>query len=226
MSLFIIRPSGELEETTNKELAINPNNVLLVISHTQKRIFTWMGAKAKPQSKFACARETSRVRMEIGYRITSLEESETTPDFLDAIDEACKITSSQQKYTKPPSTITKEEKEKNAQFKVKKATQELTKKKQVSETSSTKPSLVQKRKALIDIKQILISLSTLPAVQDSTRDYIIFNNKLYIAPDGATEVNSDSVVSLADGSFIADEYVPRLYLEKGEIVVIELWTKS
>ncbi|MBA7550051.1 hypothetical protein ES705_42557 [subsurface metagenome] len=107
-----------------------------------------------------------------------------------------------------------------------KATQELTKKKQVKETSSKKPSLVQKRKTLIDIKQALISLSTLPAVQDSTRDYIIFNNKLYIAPDGATEVNSDSVVSLADGSFIADEYIPRLYLEKGEIVAIELWTKS
>ncbi len=226
MSLFIIKPSGELEETTNKELAIDLNNVLLVISHVQKRIFTWMGAKAKPQSKFACARETSRVRMEIGYRITNLEESETTPDFLDAIDEACKITSSKQKYTKPPSTITTDEKEKDEQLKVEKATQKLTKKKQASETSSTKPSLVQKRKALIDIKQILISLLTLPAVQGFTRDYIIFNNKLYIAPDGATEVNSDSVVNLADGSFIADEYVPRLYLENGEIVAIELWTKS
>lgn len=226
MSLFIIKPSGELEETTNKELAINPNNVLLVISHVQKRIFTWMGAKAKPQSKFACARETSRVRMEIGYRITSLDDSETTPDFLDAIDEACKITSSQQKYTKPPSTVTKGEKEKDAQLKEEKATQELTKKKQVKETSSKKPSLVQKRKILIDIKQTLLSLSTLPAVQGSTRDYIIFKNKLYIAPDGATEVDSDSVVSLADGSFIADEYTPRLYLEKGEIIAIELWTKS
>ncbi|MBA7591393.1 hypothetical protein ES708_33549 [subsurface metagenome] len=185
-----------------------------------------MGAKAKPQSKFACARETSRVRMEIGYRITSLDNSETTPDFLDAIDEACKITSSQQKYTKPPSTTTADEKEKSAQLKAGKATQELSKKKQIDKTSSTKPSLVKKRKTLIDIKQTLSSLSTLPAVQDSTRDYIIFNNKLYIAPDGATDVNSDSEVSLADGSFIADEYTPRLYLEKGEIVAIELWTKS
>lgn len=226
MSLFIIRPSGELEETNNKELAIDPNNVLIVISHVQKITFTWMGAKAKPQSKFACARESSRIRMEIGYRITSLDDSETTPDFLDAIDEACNITSSQQKYTKPPSTVTIVEEEKSEQLKAKKATQELTKKKQVKETSSTQPSLVQKRKTLIDIKQTLRSLSTLPAVQGSTRDYIIFNNKLYIAPDGATDVDSDSVVSLADGSFIADEYIPRLYLEKGEIVAIELWTKN
>ena len=78
----------------------------------------------------------------------------------------------------------------------------------------------------ISRETVVKSLSTLPAVQGSTRDYIIFKKKLYIAPEGATEVDSDSVVSLADGSFIADEYIPRLYLEKGEIVAIELWTKS
>ncbi|MHA1222138.1 MAG: hypothetical protein ACTSP3_02520 [Candidatus Heimdallarchaeaceae archaeon] len=69
MSLFIIQPTGELTECANKEVALSSENVLLVISHNQKKIYTWIGSQASPYSKFACARETARVRMELGYKI-------------------------------------------------------------------------------------------------------------------------------------------------------------
>ncbi|MCK5305397.1 MAG: hypothetical protein KAJ72_09100, partial [Candidatus Heimdallarchaeota archaeon] len=63
MSLYIIQSSGELTECSNKEVAIKSENVLLVISHLQKKIYTWIGGQASPHSKFACARETARIRM-------------------------------------------------------------------------------------------------------------------------------------------------------------------
>ena len=93
MSLYIIQSSGELTECYNKEIAIKSENVLLVISHLQKKIYTWMGGQASPHSKFACARETARIRMELGYKIVNLEESYTTDEFNQAVDEACSVNS-------------------------------------------------------------------------------------------------------------------------------------
>ena len=106
MSLYIIQSSGEMTECENKEVALSSDNVLLVISHEQKRIYTWMGNQAAPQSKFACARETSRIRMELGYKIVNLEESDTSNDFLEAVNEACNIA---RKPTKQPTPVKKPE---------------------------------------------------------------------------------------------------------------------
>ena len=85
MSLYIIQSTGELTECENKEVAISSDNVLLVISHEQKRIYTWIGNQAAPQSKFACARETARIRMELGYKIMNLEEADTSDEFIEWI---------------------------------------------------------------------------------------------------------------------------------------------
>ena len=97
MTMFIVERTGELVECVNKEIALDSKNVVIVISPSQKRIYTWMGNQAAPQSKFACARETARMRMETGYKIVNLEERDTTGEFLEAIEEIIS-----EKGTAPP----------------------------------------------------------------------------------------------------------------------------
>ena len=45
-----------MAECENKQVALLSENVLLVISHNQKKIYTWIGKTSSPSSKFACAR--------------------------------------------------------------------------------------------------------------------------------------------------------------------------
>ena len=66
-------------------------------------------------------------------------------------------------------------------------------------------------------------MKILPPIDNSTRDYIIIDNSLYIAPENLDKSGTESKVSLQDGSFVADDYIPRLFLENGKIIAIELW---
>ncbi|MHA1407527.1 MAG: hypothetical protein ACTSSG_09125 [Candidatus Heimdallarchaeaceae archaeon] len=182
MSLFIIQPTGELTECANKEVALSSENVLLVISHNQKKIYTWIGSQASPYSKFACARETARVRMELGYKIINLEET-----------------------AKPkPKVTTKQEPEKKT-------------KSQLTSVKETKG---------VAINQILKQLEVLQPLEKSIRDYVIIGDSIYIAPENLDKTQTESKVALPDGSFVADDYTPRLFLENGKIIAIELWRKD
>ena len=88
MSMYIIEKTGELVKCYNKDIALNSHNVVVVISQNQKKIYTWIGKNASAQSKFACARETARMRMETGYKIVTIEGDLTSNEFLEAVDES------------------------------------------------------------------------------------------------------------------------------------------
>jgi hypothetical protein len=253
MSLYIIQSTGELTECENKDVALVSENVLLVISHNQKKIFTWIGSQSSPHSKFACARETARIRMELGYKIVNLEEDYTSDDFLLAVDEACKIIPSKTPKAAPappkkeepveekpepkpkpktepkPKETTKTEPKKTEPKPTTKKTTTKPKPKDEKETKTeTKPK--QKSTAVktkvIDFEHILQQLEILQPMQGSIRDYIVIGDTLYIAPENLDETGTESQVNLPDGSFVADDYIPRLFLENGKIIAIELWRES
>ena len=235
MSLYIIQSTGEMTECENKEVALSSDNVLLVISHEQKRIYTWMGDQAAPQSKFACARETSRIRMELGYKIMNLEESDTNKDFLEAVDEACKIT---KKPTKEPTPVKKPEPAKEEKKEEKTEVETKPKPKTTATKTAAKPKTTPKKEVerrydskavdtqIIDVEHIIKQLEILQPMSDSIRDYVIVGDTLFIAPENLEKPDSESKVSLPDGSFVADDYIPRLFLENGKIIAIELWREA
>jgi hypothetical protein len=233
MSLYIIQSSGEMTECENKEVALSSDNVLLVISHEQKKIYTWIGDQAAPQSKFACARETARIRMELGYKIMNLEEADTNKDFLEAVDEACNIS---QKPAKKPTPVKKPESTKEEKK------EEKTETKAKPKTTTTKPPAKPKAKPkkeaerryssaavdtqIVDVEHVIKQLEILQPMSDSIRDYVIVGDTLFIAPENLEKPDTESKVALPDGSFVADDYVPRLFLENGKIIAIELWREA
>ncbi len=243
MSLYIIQSSGELAECSNKEVAIKSENVLLVISHLQKKIYTWIGGQASPHSKFACARETARIRMELGYKIVNLEESYSTDEFYQAVDEACNFQATSQPAPKPKSgavkaaviqrstlkpTVKTEAKPK-VKPKTKPKTKPKAKPKPKTETKKAAVAKTERRYSstidtkVIDVEHVIKQLEILPPIDKSIRDYIIIDDSLYIAPENLEKPGTESKVSLQDGSFVADDYIPRLFLENGKIIAIELW---
>lgn len=218
MSLFIIESTGELNECNDKEKALQSSNVLIVISHDQKKVFTWIGSQASPHSKFACARESSRVRMELGYRIANLEEAHTTDEFLKAIDEVTgsSVGVSIKPKPQPRPTPTTQPK---AQLKAHSRTKET----MGSKSESLK---TQKSKLLIDeidLDELFTKLGTLPPIEDKIRDYVLIANTLYISPDAVEGEDYEIMKSLPDGAFVAEDYIPRLYVEDGKILAVELW---
>ena len=236
MSLYIIQSSGELTECYNKEVAIDSENVLLVISHQQKKIYTWIGGQASPHSKFACARETARIRMELGYKIVNLEESYTTDDFHQAVDESCNLKSSDNSASKPtpkpvsqPVAKPKPKPKPKAEPKQIKEPAAKPKPKPKAETKKTETAEPPRRYSskidtkVIDIEHVMKQLEILPPMEKSIRDYIIIDDSLYIAPENLEKPGTESKVTLQDGSFVADDYIPRLFLENGKIIAVELW---
>ncbi|MHA1954188.1 MAG: hypothetical protein ACXAAM_06510 [Candidatus Heimdallarchaeaceae archaeon] len=262
MSLYIIQSTGEMTECENKEVALSSNNVLLVISHEQKRIYTWMGNQAAPQSKFACARETSRIRMELGYKIMNLEESDTSNDFLEAVNEACNIATKPTKQPAPvkrpePTPEVKKEEKAKTKTEPKPATKTAAKPKPKPKPKTTaaktaakpKPKTTAAKTAaksktepkkdttrrynstaveteIVDVEHVIKQLEILQPMSDSIRDYVIIGDTLFVAPENLEKPNTESKVSLPDGSFVADDYIPRLFLENGKIIAIELWRES
>lgn len=220
MTLYIIRSTGEMTECTNKEVALASSNVLVVISHNQKKIYTWIGSQSSPHSKFACARETAKLRMELGYKIVNLEESSTNNDFLEAIDEAINAPSGGS-ATKPKPKTTSVKKE-TPKAKPKKVTK--TKEKKEAEPRKYESKVVKTK--IIDVEHVFKQLQVLPPMEDSIRDYILVGDSLFIAPENIEQSDSESKVQLPDGSFVADDYVPRLFLENGKIIAVELWRQT
>ncbi|MCK4973420.1 MAG: hypothetical protein KAS52_08870, partial [Candidatus Heimdallarchaeota archaeon] len=197
MSLYIIQSSGELTECSNKEVAIKSENVLLVISHLQKKIYTWIGGQASPHSKFACARETARIRMELGYKIVNLEESESTDEFYQAVDEACNINSTGKPSLKPkplavkplaikkpapkPTVKTAAKPKLKPKSKPKPKPKTETKKAVTTKTERRYSSTIDTK--VIDVEHVIKQLEILPPIDKSIRDYIIIDDSLYIAPE-------------------------------------------
>lgn len=231
MTLYIIQSTGEMTECTNKEVALASSNVLIVISHNQKKIYSWIGSQSSPHSKFACARETARLRMELGYKIVNLEESSTNNEFLEAIDEAINAPSGGS-ATKPkpktrtaPKEVTSKPKTRTSQKKVpvKKVT---SKPKEKKEAEPRRNEIKAVKTKITDVEHIFKQLEVLPPMEDSIRDYILVGDSLFIAPENIEKSDSESKVQLPDGSFVADDYVPRLFLENGKIIAVELWRQN
>jgi len=236
MTLYIIQSTGEMTECENKEVALASTNVLVVISHLQKKIYTWIGGQSSPSSKFACARETSRLRMELGYKIANLEESDTTNEFLQAVDEACNIQSDPAAKPKPVKPISKAEPKPKpkpkpkakpkAKPKPKPATKPKAEPKETETTAERRYTSKTVETSIIDVEHIITQLKVLPPIGNSIRDYILINDTLYIAPENLENPDTESKVKLPDGSFVADDYTPRLFLENGKIIAVELWREN
>ena len=222
-----------MTECINKDIALLSENVLLVISHDQKKIYTWIGRSSAPHSKFACARETARIRMELGYKIVNLEEEATNNDFLRAIDEACNATGEFKPKPKPQSKTEPEpqpEPEPKSKTTTAKAKSVATKPKPKPKTEKTEvarryDSAAVKTK-IVDVEHVLKQLEILQPIENSVRDYVIIGETLFIAPESLEKPDSESKVNLPDGSFVADDYIPRLFLENGKIIAIELWREN
>ncbi len=240
MTLYIIQSTGEMTECTNKEIALASTNVLVVISHTQKKIYTWIGGQSSPHSKFACARETARLRMELGYKIVNLEESATNDEFLQAVDIACNIQSDSATTRKPkpvkpiakadPKPKTKTAAKPKTETKPKTAAKPKAKPKaepkETKEDTARRYSSKTVETTIVDIEHIMKQLEVLPHLGNSIRDYVIISDTLYIAPENLEKPGTESKVKLPDGSFVADDYVPRLFLENGKIIAVELWREN
>ncbi len=220
-----------MTECTNKEVALASSNVLIVISHNQKKIYSWIGSQSSPHSKFACARETARLRMELGYKIVNLEESYTNNEFLEAIDEAINApsggfaTKPKPKTRTAPKKVTSKPKTRTSQKKVpvKKVT---SKPKEKKEAEPRRNEIKAVKTKITDVEHIFKQLEVLPPMEDSIRDYILVGDSLFIAPENIEKSDSESKVQLPDGSFVADDYVPRLFLENGKIIAVELWRQN
>ena len=220
-----------MTECTNKEVALASSNVLIVISHNQKKIYSWIGSQSSPHSKFACARETARLRMELGYKIVNLEESYTNNEFLEAIDEAINApsggfaTKPKPKTRTAPKEVTSKPKTRTSQKKVpvKKVT---SKPKEKKEAEPRRNEIKAVKTKITDVEHIFKQLEVLPPMEDSIRDYILVGDSLFIAPENIEKSDSESKVQLPDGSFVADDYVPRLFLENGKIIAVELWRQN
>ena len=230
MAMYIVERTGELVECVNKDVALDSSNVVIVISPTQKRIYTWIGNQAAPQSKFACARETARIRMETGYKVVNLEEQDISKDFLTAVDEIVANSRAVQSAQLSSSSSTINVSSQNTQ---KKSVQETASSSITSNSTSTRSSTMMVTQTLLsqtdssllekNIEEILEQLDKLPPISGKIRDYIIIRDKLYVAPFEQDNWNELEEVMLDDGSFIAEDYVSRILIQDGKISAIELW---
>ena len=221
--MYIIEKTGELVKCYNKDIALDSHNVVVVISQNQKKIYTWIGKNASAQSKFACARETARMRMETGYKIVTIEGDLTSNEFLEAVDESVTESSGQMEPVTMSSSTSRTTHKTTLDTTTTIQTKDTVKTRRTSETleRTSESESVSKGK----VEGIVKELIQLPAIENKICDYLIIDNKLYLHPGTGDEIILEHV-NLADGHFIADDYIPRLFVKNGKILAVELWREE
>lgn len=129
LDCYFIDDDGVETKVDPKNARVTHDSLIIIVSHTERKIYLFKGNQTSIRQKFAAARNASGKRLKLGYKIKHIEESEGIDDdfkpvleFLGGMVEG----SSAQKKTKPPS-----EKKDKSPLKVK-TLEELKGKKQVA----------------------------------------------------------------------------------------------
>ncbi|MHA1238339.1 MAG: hypothetical protein ACTSSJ_03720 [Candidatus Odinarchaeia archaeon] len=238
MQLFTISDSGELEEVKNggsiKDY-LKSDKVIVVVDDEKRRIWIWKGSKASIRQKFISARAATQIRQERGlsYKVNSVDEGEENEEF-------SKIAGIPFTPSPPPRPVVREarlEKVSLVQPPPKKPVEKPAPPKPVKEVAPiSKPVGVNmlrvekrtyKSSELLNIWEKLKKID-LPA--GFRRELVIIGDTAYAVTEykvsflGKEKIDTrlEKVSTLPEGIFLADKYTPRVIIDNGKVIAVEL----
>ncbi|MBD3191972.1 MAG: hypothetical protein GF308_15095 [Candidatus Heimdallarchaeota archaeon] len=105
LDCYFIDDDGVETKVEPKEAKVTHNSMIIIISHTERKIYLFKGNQTSIRQKFAAARTASGKRLKLGYKIKHIEETEgIDDDFKPVLDFLGGIVedSGSKKRTRPP----------------------------------------------------------------------------------------------------------------------------
>jgi hypothetical protein len=235
MQLFNVLGDGELREIKEDKAIrehLKNDSVFLVVDDDEKRIWIWKGSNAPVRQKFISARAATQMREERGlmYKVNSEDEGDESDEFIKGIGETPKP---RPQIKKPP--LPKVESEKPI---LRPTVEPQINTKPIispSNTSITQPQ-VTKPEPTVELKKydhnsIIKKLDEIGIPHGFERELLIVGNEVYNVIEktskflGKKEINKilekAPMGTVPEGVFLAEEYTPRVIIDKGNVMAIE-----
>jgi len=241
LELYQINEDGEDVKVEPDDLKITHKTLVIVVSHDTRYVYVFKGSKVSIVQKFASARKASALRLQKGYRIKHVEETEgIDEDFLPILEylggiiedevenpttEKSKGTTTQKKQLKPTSAPKKPEPQKKAT-----TVKKTTKKKATTTTKKTK-GLPAPEEMPPKLAKVYTAMTALESPKNSSCDYVLIGNKLYLlVGENKNDLSKgkfsfEEVSTLPEGVFSVENYYPRILVSKKKILGVELWAR-
>lgn len=248
MKMYNVLGDGTLQEIPPKKEHLQSDKVIIVIDDESQKIFVWKGKRAEVRKKFIAARQASNLRMTYGFnfRVVSLDEGDEDEIFSRIfklpIKPSAKVEPKKETRAAVPTPVEpiKPQKKPTKSVKPKKpptitakelATRELA----ISKSQVTEPSRpvsvdtdVQKQDQEA-LDAVTVEIEKLPVPTGMKREMIVVGRNLYTVSEKRTmffgEVKIERKLELIknppEGEFFAEEYVPRIIIKDGQVLLID-----
>jgi hypothetical protein len=251
----IIDDEGSILEVENEDVQLTHNSTVIIIAHDNRKIYLFKGKDVSLVQKFSSAREASRFRLQHGYNIKHIEESEGIDDeFVPIMEFLGGIAEGEKKEEKTTTKANKTAPAKKTAPK-KAAPKKVTPPKKATPAKKTAPKKAAPKKVtppkkatpakkeIIDLPKDLNDLpgnltnvvKTMMALEPPIKascDYLLVDSKLYIVlGDNKQDMRKgefklEEISTLPEGVFPAENYFPRILIAEQQIIGVELWTKK
>jgi len=244
LDVYLINGEGEDTKVEPSDVKLTSSTLAIVVSHTDHITYVFKGAKVSVVQKFASARKAAALRLQHAYKTRHVEETEGIDqvfipimnflggyDGVDAETEEISKSAPLKSAPKPAAKTT-------TKTPTKTTIPPLAKRKLPAKTTTTKktttkvdpdaPALADLTPKLMKVVKTMMSLE--PPVGSSC-DYLITGAKLYIIlGDNKKDLRKGNfklevISTLPEGVFPAENYYPRILVEKQKVLGIELWTR-
>jgi hypothetical protein len=230
LDIYIVDEEGEEIKVEPSDVKITHSTLAIIISHTVRCVYVFKGEKVSIVQKFASARKASALRLQHGYKIKHVEETEgIDEDFIPIlnhlgglVDEEGVVAPAKEApkpaekpAEKPPAAPPKAALPKPAPVKKEPA---------VKKTTTTA-----KKAPAPKLTKIVSTMKSLEPPLDSSCDYIVAGTKLYVVlGDNKTDLRKgefrlEEISTLPEGVFPAENYSPRILISNQRVIGVELW---
>ncbi|MFW9921993.1 MAG: hypothetical protein ACFFDW_01765 [Candidatus Thorarchaeota archaeon] len=235
LDCYHVNDEGEATKTEANDLKLTHSTVAIIVSHTHHCIYVFKGKDISIVQKFSSARTASQMRLQQGYKIKHIEETEGIDDeFIPIMDFLGGLHNSEptqpKKVIEEPARLTQKPpmKEENVKTLPKK---EIATPPKIAEPKPQLDLTRFKENYPAKIVKVLETVTALDPPQGSECDYLLIANSLYLLTgknkkdlrDG--EFDLEEVTVLPEGVFPAENYYPRILVVKKKVVGVEFWVR-
>ncbi len=213
--LIEVFDTGEMSEITNHETTLKEDGVYLLLSYRTKRSYIWTGKNASVRKRFIAAKEARRIKMETGFQTFNVQHDDMYNEFE---EDFAAYMNDLKTHTKLPSVL-QEQRERMRKEGMSFVPENL----QVAKEEQVKSEVKEPKLTEDEVLEIVKVFSNKEKPKNKIRDYIIVNNSVYSVNETAETLEIEKLSDIPNGLFAAKPYEPRILIQNGKVMGIELW---
>ena len=237
LECYNIDSEGEATQVEPEDITVTSDSLMIILNHTTRYVYVFKGKNVSIVQKFSSARTASQMRLQHGYRIKHVEETEgIDADFVPILEFLGGLQGANEQAAAKPSEPKPQPKIETIKTvsKPKPVEKPLPQKETKKPTTPQKVEEIDESKIPEDlpkaVQKAFGAMMSFEPPERSECDYVLVGNKLFLVTGNKKDLRKaeftlEAVPTLPEGIFPAENYYPRLLIEKKKVLGVEFWAR-